>query len=79
MIDFIATRSSSDLSVRLEIAVDGRGAFGRFRRVLDDWPHDRDDWIQFSEERRQGRARAWLASQGYQPADRRNASPVDRR
>jgi hypothetical protein len=71
MTDFIATRSSSDLRVRLEIAVDGRGAFGRFRRVLDDWPQDRDDWIELSEERRYGRARAWLARQGYQPADRR--------
>ena len=51
MIDFIATRSDRRLSARLEVAVDGRGAFSRFKRTLDDWPEDRLDWIEFSEER----------------------------
>ena len=78
MTDFIATRSNPDLSARLEIAVDGRGAFGRFRRVVDDWPQDREAWIEFSEDRRRGRARAWLAGQGYRPAVRQDVSPVDR-
>jgi hypothetical protein len=79
MTDFIATRSNANLSARLEIAVDGRGAFGRFRRVIDDWPQDRDDWIEFSEERRHGRARAWLASHGYRAAVRGTASLSDHR
>jgi hypothetical protein len=77
MIDFIATRTDPRLTATLEVAVDGRGAFGRFKRTLDDWPQDRIDWIEFSEERRRGRARAWLVSQGYQPAARRNPSPSD--
>lgn len=77
MIDFIATRSDPRLSARLEVAIDGRGAFGRFKRILDDWPQDRLEWIEFSEERRRGRARAWLISQGYQPAARRNPSSTD--
>jgi hypothetical protein len=56
MIDFITTRSDPRLSARLAVAVDGRGAFSRFKRTLDDWPEDRLDWIEFSEERRRGRA-----------------------
>lgn len=79
MTDFIATRGNPDLSARLEIAVDGRGAFGRFRHVIDDWPQDREDWIEFSEERRQGRARAWLVGKGYRPAVQQDAPPIDHR
>jgi hypothetical protein len=47
MIDFIATRSNSRVTARLEVAIDGRGAFGRFKRTLDSWPQDRIDWIEF--------------------------------
>jgi hypothetical protein len=68
VIDLIATRRSPGLRARLEAAVDGRGAFRRFRSTLDDWPQDRLDWIEFSDERRRGRARGWLISEGYQPA-----------
>jgi hypothetical protein len=68
MLNFIATRTDRDLIGRLEVAVDGPGAFRRFKNVLSDWPEDRDDWLEYSDERRRGRARAWLAGQGYQPA-----------
>jgi hypothetical protein len=47
VIDLIATRRSPGLRARLEAAVDGRGAFRRFRSTLDDWPQDRLDWIEF--------------------------------
>jgi hypothetical protein len=43
MLNFIATRTDRDLIGRLEVAVDGPGAFRRFRNVLSDWPEDRDD------------------------------------
>ena len=68
MLNFIATRTDRDLIGRLEVAVDGPGAFRRFKNVLSDWPEDRDDWFEYSDERRRGRARAWLADEGYQPA-----------
>lgn len=57
MIDIIATRSGSRLTARLDVAVDGRGAISRFRRVLDDRPLDRTDWIELSAERRVRHAR----------------------
>ena len=70
MVDFIATRTDPSLIAGLTAAVDGRGAFRRFRHVLDDWPYDHTDWTTFSHERRCGRARAWLARHGYRPASR---------
>jgi hypothetical protein len=70
MLAFIATRENYDLAARLAQAVNGRGAFRRFKDALIDWPEDRDDWFEFSDERRRGRARAWLADEGYRPAVR---------
>lgn len=62
---FISTVTDPNTSERLWIAIDGTGAFSRFRRVLDrdDELHTR--WHGFSEERRLGRARAWLTRAGY--------------
>jgi hypothetical protein len=37
------------------------------RDALMDWPEDREDWFVFSEDRRRGRAREWLADAGYRP------------
>jgi hypothetical protein len=65
MADFAATRTDPALVGRLEIALDGRGAFSRFKHVLANWPTDRQDWFAFSDDRRRGRARAWLAEAGY--------------
>jgi hypothetical protein len=50
------------------VAVDGRGAFRRFKDVLMERPDDRADWYAFSAERRRGRARAWLTDAGYRPS-----------
>jgi len=50
---------------RLRDAIDGRGAFRRFRRELDRAGEDvRDRWLAFREERALGRTRAWLAGDG---------------
>ncbi|HEV7205896.1 MAG TPA: UPF0158 family protein [Jatrophihabitans sp.] len=65
MIDFAASRTDSRLAAQLDRALDGRGAFGRFKRVLSDWPDDSADWFAFADNRSRGRARAWLADAGY--------------
>jgi hypothetical protein len=72
MLNFIATRTHRDLIGRIEVAVVGAGALsGPAPSIglerLPDWPEDRDDWFESSNERRRGRARAWLADKGYQP------------
>jgi hypothetical protein len=50
---------------RLSRAIQGRGAFRRFKDVLADSPDLLDRWYGFSDDRHRGRARAWLAGEGY--------------
>jgi hypothetical protein len=68
MVAFTATRTNRVLATRLERALEGRGSFRRFKDVLSSWPDDREEWFAFSEDRRRGRAREWLAGAGYRPA-----------
>jgi hypothetical protein len=67
--DFIDTVSDSRREM-LELAIAGRGAFHRFKDALDRWPGELERWHLFSSERSRGRARAWLAGQGYRPSIR---------
>ena len=67
MTSFIATLSDSTLIDRLERAVDGRGAFHRFRDTLAATPKEFTRWHRFADDRQRGRARAWLADHGFQP------------
>lgn len=65
---FIDTVTDPGRADRLAIAIDGRGAFRRFKDVLGRWPDEMERWFTFSEERQRGRARAWLADAGYRVA-----------
>jgi hypothetical protein len=62
---FISTVSDPHLRERLERSIQGKGAFRRFRSVLDRWPNEASRWHAFNDDRRVGRARAWLAEAGY--------------
>ena len=62
---FIGAVENASKANRLAAAIDGRGAFRRFRDALDDWPEELDRWYAISEERQRGRARGWLAQRGY--------------
>lgn len=68
---FIATVGDPDIVDRLEIAINGRGAFRRFKDVLSRWPEETQRYYQLSNERQRGRARAWLASEGFRPVPER--------
>jgi hypothetical protein len=65
MHDFATGVPDAHLKEQLLDAIDGKGAFGRFKRVLDRrdglWPA----WNTYSTEARCGRARAWLHNAGY--------------
>jgi Uncharacterised protein family (UPF0158) len=65
---FIAALDDTDQVERLGIAISGRGAFRRFKDQLSRWPELLERWCAFSEDRQRGRARAWLAGEGYAPA-----------
>jgi hypothetical protein len=65
---FIATVEDPAIVDRLDIAIRGRGAFRRFKDVLSRWPEELQRYFLFSSERQLGRARSWLAAEGYRPA-----------
>ena len=71
---FITSMDDPGRADRLTIAIEGRGAFRRFKDVLARWPGELERWYALSEERRRGRARSWLTDAGYRvlPAPRRD-------
>jgi hypothetical protein len=65
MSDFTDSMAGDPAFDTLAAAIDGRGAFKRFQAALDRHPRLRARWRVDSSERRTGRARAWLAQEGY--------------
>jgi hypothetical protein len=68
MQDFIATVDDAGRADRLGIAIDGRGAFRRFKDTIPGWPDEQERWYRFSDKRSRGRARQWLLFAGYRVA-----------
>jgi hypothetical protein len=71
MEDFIATVDDAGRADRLGIAIDGPGAFRRFKDTISRWPDEQERWYRFSDERQRGRARQWLSFAGYRVTLRR--------
>lgn len=65
MADFTAELTDERVRGDLAAALEGKGAFRRFQDALNRHETYRVHWRVFSTERRSGRARAWLADQGY--------------
>ncbi len=64
MVDFIATVKDEHLTELLEVAINGKGAFRRFKDVLLNYPEERERWFQFRDDRTQERALEWLDAIG---------------
>lgn len=64
---FIDMITDDRIADRLSLAIHGRGAFRRFKDTLAGWPDLMTRWHGFSDERHRGRARSWLAGEGYTP------------
>ncbi len=71
---FSQSLAGGQLRGRLPAALVGRRPFRRFKDALGEWPEELERWCRFSEERRHGRARSWLAEEGYPPAVRTEAA-----
>ena len=67
MQDFIATVKDDHLAEVLETAIEGKGAFRRFKDVLLRYPDERERWFKFSDERMKERASEWLSDIGVNP------------
>jgi hypothetical protein len=69
MEDFIATVEDEHLAELLEVSVDGKGAFRRFKDVLTRYPEERERWFRFKDERMEQRASEWLDDVGISPIE----------
>lgn len=67
MEDFIPTVRDERLQELLDVAIQGRGAFHRFKEVLQRSPMERQRWFDFHATRLEARAREWLADEGCEP------------
>jgi Uncharacterised protein family (UPF0158) len=64
MQDFINRVRDPQARRRLERAIEGRGAFRRFKDTLLDFPQLREAWFRFHDARTGQRAIQWLAEEG---------------
>jgi hypothetical protein len=67
---FIATVDESELRQKLVAAIDGKGAFRRFKDVLMSFPIDRERWFAFRSERLRIAIEAWLDANGLKAQPR---------
>jgi hypothetical protein len=65
---FIETVGDQRMQNRLRKAIDGRGAFRRFKEVLLDQPPERERWFAFKSARLRERIVDWLRSEDIEPA-----------
>jgi hypothetical protein len=67
MQDFIGTVGNESLRERLWDAIQGRGAFRRFRDILGRYPEERERWFEFEQDCSMQRIMDWLADRGIEP------------
>jgi len=67
MVEFAEKVEDELLREKLSIALDGRGAFRRFKNVITDYPDYREKWFKFRDERINKKVTEWLNSIGIEP------------
>jgi uncharacterized protein UPF0158 len=67
---YIATVEEPDLRQKLVSAIDGKGAFRRFKDVLMAFPVERERWFTFRSERLRTAMQAWLDAHGIEAVRR---------
>ncbi len=67
MVSFAGTGENKSLKEKLSIALDGKGAFRRFRNVLDQYPGELKRWYEFKDDWMRDEAIQWLLNNGIEP------------
>lgn len=67
---FVATVENSEFRQKLVGAIDGKGAFRRFKDVLMHFPIDRERWFAFRSERLRISMLSWLEAHGLEAVER---------
>jgi hypothetical protein len=70
MAAFVETVADRRLREMLDLALDGRGAFRRFKAVLSDHPVERERWFAFRQEHLDQDMKEWLAENDIEPTTR---------
>ena len=60
MEDFVAAVEDEHLAELLETAINGKGAFHRFKDVLAHYPEERERWFRFKDDKMKERVLEWL-------------------
>jgi len=68
MVEFAEKVEDELLREKLYIALDGKGAFRRFKNVIADYSDYREKWFKFRDERLNKKVTEWLNSIGIEPA-----------
>ena len=67
MVAFTASVRRKGLREKLSVALNGKGAFRRFRSVLNDHPDVLEQWYKFKEDWMREEAIQWLITNGIEP------------
>ncbi|MCK6581414.1 MAG: UPF0158 family protein [Anaerolineae bacterium] len=67
MQEFIWSLDDERLRELLEVAIQGSGAFRRFKDVLYRYPEAQAEWFKFRDERQHQRMRDWFAQEDIEP------------
>jgi hypothetical protein len=62
---FTSTIEPESVRQKFEEAIDGKGAFSRFRKCLDKFPSIREPWFEYKKKCRARQISGWLAAEGY--------------
>jgi hypothetical protein len=68
---YISTIEDSEFRQRLVSAIDGKGAFRRFKDVLMNFPVERERWFTFRSERLRIAMEGWLDAHGLKAVERK--------
>ena len=76
MVRFAGTVTDAKLRKQLDIALDGQGAFRRFKNVLDNHENERQHWFKFKDKAMRERVCEWLGEIGIEPVEEASDHPV---
>ena len=66
MEDFIETVKEVKLTEKLYNSIARKGAFRRFKDVLNSYPKERERWFKFKDEKVMGRVNEWFEEEGIE-------------
>jgi len=67
IVRFASSVGDPRLRELLEVALDGRGAFRRFKDVLTRWPKERERWFAFRDQCLRDAMQEWLTAHEIEP------------